>query len=399
MGSGRQHRSVQLIPGALRLRLAVWYALAIGSLGALHPLLASSLLRSGLDAAVVPLLLTAFPLGTLLAGPTLGRLADRSGRLDLLLRTTAVLSALAAAAFALELPPAGLVVALGALALFRAPLFPLVDALVVDLLGAERRRYGALRAWGSVAFIALVQIAGAWLVVEPRAPRILAAGCLAGCALLAFALPPPPADAAAALRVLPSRDGGNLSSLWLVATLIGCATAMYDFLFVVHIESIGGDARMAGVAIGAGVALEVAVMATSPRWLPRLRPTRGIQLAAAAGVARWILSAALENPVQVAAVQVLHGLSFGVFWVSAIALIGERTPARMRASATGALLATSAGVGPLLAMVLASGLLPRYGTRSLFIVAAFCGAGALIVASRRLSLSATLPPSDTPANV
>ena len=261
-----------MIPGALRVRLAIWYALAIGSLGALHPLLASSLLRSGLDASVVPLLLTAFPLGTLLAGPTLGRLADRSGRLDLLLRIAAVLSALAAVAFALELPPVGLVVALAALALFRAPLFPLVDALVVDLLAAERRRYGALRAWGSVAFIALVQIAGAWLIMEPRAPRILAAACLCGCALLAFALPPPPADAAAALRALPRRDS-NLSSLWLVSTLIGCATAMYDFLFVVHIESIGGDARMAGVAIGAGVALEVAVMATSPRWRRSTRTT------------------------------------------------------------------------------------------------------------------------------
>lgn len=351
--------------------MSTWYGLAIGSLGALHPLLASSLHREGLDDATVALLLMAFPLGVLIAGPVFGAIADRSGKLAALLRTTAVGAGIAAVALAASHGPLAVALSLGALALLRAPLFPLVDALVVDLLGSQQRDYGKIRAWGSVAFIVMVQVAGAWIHETAAAPRILAGLCLAGCGVLVFLLPAPPPDAAAALRVRFDQAGQlGLGGLWLLATLIGLSTAMYDFLFVVHFESLGGSPRLAAAAIGVGVALEVAIMATSAWWLGRLGPQRTILFAAVAGALRWTVTAWATEPWLAASIQVLHGVSFGAFWVAAIALVAERAPPLRRAGATGALLATSAGLGPLLAMAAASQLLPRFGSRSLFVVAA-----------------------------
>ena len=370
--------------------LSTWYALAIGSLGALHPLLATSLHREGIDDSTVAVLLMAFPLGVLVAGPLFGAIADRTGKLGSLLRWTAVGSGIAAVALAAAHGPVAVAVALAALALLRAPLFPLVDALVVDLLGREQHNYGKIRAWGSVAFIVMVQIAGAWIHTTPAAPRILAAICLAGCGALVFLLPSPPPDAAAALRIRLGDAGQlGLGGLWVLATLIGLSTAMYDFLFVVHFESLGGSPQLAAAAIGLGVALEVALMATSGVWLGRIGPKRTILIAALAGALRWTVTAFAEDPLLAAAIQVLHGVSFGAFWVAAIALIAERAPPLHRAGATGALLATSAGLGPLLAMAAASQLLPRFGTRSLFVVAALVALIAATLVWPILSHSAT----------
>ncbi len=395
MGRWRQHGDRPL-NARLQALLSLWYALAIGSLGALHPLLASSLHREGLAGDTVAMLLMAFPLGVLVAGPVFGAVADRTGKLGSLLRWTAVGSGVAAVALALAHGPVAVAVALGALALLRAPLFPLVDALVVDLLGPQQRDYGKIRAWGSVSFIVMVQIAGAWIASDGAAPRILAGLCLAGCGALVFVLPAPPPDAAAALRV--RFDGTSqlrLGGLWVLATLIGFSTAMYDFLFVVHFESLGGTPQLAAAAIGVGVALEVALMASSGLWLGRIGPRRTILIAAAAGTLRWTVTAVATEPMLAAAVQVLHGVSFGAFWVAAIALIAERAPPMRRAGATGALLATSAGLGPLLAMAAASQLLPRFGSRSIFVVAAAVALVAAILA--RPMLPAPAPSQRDPA--
>lgn len=356
--------------------------LAIGSLGSLHPFLALALGREGMAPATISALLALFPAGLLASGPLFAALTERSGRTGPWLRAAAILAAVSAAAMALAPGPVVLAVALGAFALLRAPLYPLVDALVLGALGARRDRYGQLRLWGSLAFIVAVQVVGAAVERWPRAPQATTAALMAGCALLAFSMPEPPAEAAAALRARAGllRDP-SLRVLWPVATLLGLATSMYDFFFAVHLEALGGAAGLAAVAMGGGVALEVAVMAVAPALVGRFGAVALIGFAAAVGVVRWVATAMLREPVWVAALQSLHGLSFGLFWVAAMAFVGERAPPGRRTAATALLMATNAGAGPLTAMPLAAWVLPTFGTEALFVVSAVASVLAFLTLS------------------
>lgn len=375
------------LPRGDALRFGLWYVLAIGSLGTLHPFLAVALGAEGMSPGLVAGLLALFPVGLLASGPLFAALVERSGRTGPWLRAAATGAALSAAAMALVGGPVATAIALGLFALLRAPLFPLVDSLVLGALGRHRHRYGRLRLWGSLAFIVAVQVVGAALTTVARAPQWATAALMVGCALLARSLPEPPAEAAAALRAGSGlwREPA-LAVLWPVATLMGLGTSMYDFLFAVHLGSLGGGASLAAVAMGSGVAVEVAVMAVAPALVGRFGALPLIIVAAWVGVVRWVATATLDSAPLVAAVQSLHGLSFGLFWVAAVSFVGENAPPGRRTAATAMLLATNAGLGPLLAMPLAGAMMEAYGTKPLFWSSAACfvvAAGWAILGRRR----------------
>ena len=52
----------------------------------------------------------------------------------------------------------------------------------------------------------------------------------------------------------------------------------------------------------------------------------------AASAVRLALTARATDPVAVAGLQALHGLTFGLFWGSAIRALGDLVPARLRAT-------------------------------------------------------------------
>ena len=59
---------------------------------------------------------------------------------------------------------------------------------------------------------------------------------------------------------------------------------------------------------------------------------------------RWLAIAAVDAPWALIAVQPLHGLSFGLFWSAAIALIAATVPGWLRATGQ-ALLMISINIG------------------------------------------------------
>jgi MFS transporter, PPP family, 3-phenylpropionic acid transporter len=143
--------------------------------------------------------------------------------------------------------------------------------------------------------------------------------------------------------------------------------------------------------MGAGVAIEVGVMAMAPRLVGRFGGRAMVRTAAFVAAVRFALTACFDDPYAVAAIQALHGVSFGAFWVGSMALVAERAPPNQRASATALLMATTAGIGPLLAMPLAALLLPVRGGQALFAVAAVASTIAFL-ASTKITHDATQLP-------
>jgi len=137
----------------------------------------------GLMAAEIALVLALPQLGRIVAPAAWGWLADRTGAH----RGIVVLSCGAMTACFALLPHApgllSMAVLVGITGLFSAGALPLVEAITLGAV-ASPGRYGPIRLWGSVGFIAVVLAGGVWLehrssAIAPVALAVFALGALA----------------------------------------------------------------------------------------------------------------------------------------------------------------------------------------------------------------------------
>lgn len=386
-------------PPAVLLSL-VYFAI-VGGMGAWGPFLGLHLERTGHSGALIGGFLALVPLTRTLSAPLWAAIADRLRQGALLLRLAASLSVLAAGAVALGLALPGLGeaatlgLALVAFAFLRAPIGPLLDSAAVHLLvadGADPRDYGRLRLWGSVGFMGIAAVAALLVQDAPtgRPALLLATGAWAVAALLTLVLPAP--DAAAPAPVLPALRAlfraPFLLPLALGLTLHGFGLGVYDMLLPMHMDGLGLGGAWTGAALALGISAEVTVMALGRRVLSAARPQHLLVLASATAALRWALVAVVTAPVLLVALQALHGIVFGVFWIAGVELMRTRAPAEVRNSAQSLLMVTAYGAGALLTGAATSAFLDSLGTAGLFglgAAAAVGAAGCLGLGARRLS--------------
>jgi PPP family 3-phenylpropionic acid transporter len=343
-------------------RLRLFYLLYYGNVGAYMPFFAPYLLGlgfSGRAAASVQMIPS-------LVGPfvALGwaAWADRRATLTRALRR----ASLVAVSSALFLPLARTPLALGAVILLQSlgerAVVPLVDSVSIEWIRARPAvSYARLRLFGSLGFILLSVALGQALSArgerrgDPLVPLVVVA-CVAGYALAARTLPPTPGqpgpraglgEAAAILR-------DRRLVLFLAASAVHWgACAPYHFLFGVLVRDRGLPSEVAGLGMGAGVVAEVAVLLAYPL-LERRFPLRTLLAAAFAGSAlRWLLVSRAESAAALVALQLLHGLTFGVFWASAVNAMARFVPPALRATGQALFSAVVFGAGNALAYQLA----------------------------------------------
>lgn len=356
-----------MTPSPTRTRLILWYCLAIGSVGALHPFLSLVLRRRGASPTATTLLLALFPLGLLLAGPAWGWLADRSRHPP---RVIASALAVAATGSLLLLVPGSylaLVPGLALLALSRSGAIALTDVHTISALGGGeegRRDYGRVRMWGSICFIAAVQgvglLAGGW----PDAALFVNAGLVLSLAVLTLTMSSARVHTAprAPTPLLELMGRPALGRLFLISFLHVAAMSSYDNLFALHGNRIGLSDGMIGAAFGLGVGAEVVVLFLSPALLARFNPRVLIAAAVLSGVPRWWITGVTESHGVIIGIQALHGATFGLWWVGGVAFVSQQAPSSLRSSAQALFVASGFGLGNLAALVAASATLAAVGT-------------------------------------
>ena len=178
----------------------------------------------------------------------------------------------------------------------------------------------------------------------------------------------PPVNWPAALRAL--RDHPVLRPLAGVAVLHGATLSMYDHMYGLHLASLGFDSGLLGTAVGLGVAAEVGVMWLSAPLLRRFGGLTLMSVAVVSGLPRWLGTALLVDPVWQVAIQGLHGLTFGAWWIGGVQLFAESAPKGLENTSQSILLASSFGVGSIFAMLATGTLLDSHGTQVLFLASA-----------------------------
>jgi MFS family permease len=351
--------------------LRLFYFVQLGALAGVVPFLGGRLESSGIDGALLGVMMGAAPAARILLAPAWAWVADRTRRAGLLLRVACGLSFVATIALMMSTSYGWMLAAMVLYSAARSPTGPIVDGMVLDALrerGHGIAAYGTVRLWGSVGF-AVVAAGAGWLSTHGGTDPLVVGAALAAVAFaLTFAFPSRgeggPAPVGPALRALANQPG--FFTFLAAASLLALTMSVYDSFFSVHVRALGlGNDVVAG-AVAVGVTCEIAAMSLARRVLARLGPARMLMVATAVAVPRWALVAWLRDPVALVAVQALHGVTFAFFWIAAVQWMAQRAPKEVSASAQSLLSASSYGLGALVGALLAGMLRRELGSAAIF---------------------------------
>jgi len=332
--------------------------------------------------AVTPLFALVVPLGW-------AYLADRTQRHDRVLRVVV------GGAFAGFVPVlfarsfAAVFAGWALYALFSVAVGGLADAFTVARVRAGAI-YGRVRLWGSVGYVVAALALGEVLSARGRPTDRLvpiAMWLAIGCAFVASlrlrgageaSTRPRAADVAALLR------DPRLRLLLTIAALHWICLAPYNVYFGVFLRDIGLGPLSCALAYSTGVVMEVLVLLTFHRLQVRFQLPTLLAAAFAVSAVRWLAISISRAPGALIALQALHGMTFGMFWSAAIALIAETVPLSLRATGQ-ALLVMSLNLGSAVGNAISGRVYDAHGSRLLFLLAAIGELAplAVVVAARR----------------
>jgi len=314
-----------------------------------------------------------------------GRLADLTRSLRLVLATCAALAAGMAAALSLANTVwlLFLITSLQVAAL--APTTSIADALSVNAakpqMAGKPFEYGWIRGSASAAFVLGTLIIGQFISLSDLNPIIwMNVALLVAAAASTALLPGVNAQSESRNSASPAVDEvhallriSRFRILLVVSALVYGSHAMHDAFAVIRWSDAGMDASVISILWSEAVAAEVIVfLIIGPALLRRIGPRGAAALAALAGVIRWSGAGVTTSVLLLSIVQPLHGLTFALLHLACMRMMGSLVPISLCATAQ-AFYAFGAGLTTA-ALTLLSGILyARYGGASFFLMAVLCG--------------------------
>ncbi len=270
--------------------------------------------------------LMAIVMATRIVAPNFwGYVADRTGKRLELVRMGAFMLMLfwCGIFFVRDFWPVALVL-LG-YSFFQNAILAQFEAVTIAHLGERRERYGQVRLWGSLGFIATV--AGLGMLFELVSLRWLPA-ILAFCALLSWL-------ASLAVPDIATRKRSDAKeAFWTIlrrpavlgflgaSFLLELSHAPYYTFYSIYLEANGYSRSTIGGLWAVGVAAEVIAFTQMHRILPAMGEKRLMLISLLLAALRWfVIGQAAEQPVLLWLMQPLHAATFATFHAAVISLI------------------------------------------------------------------------------
>jgi PPP family 3-phenylpropionic acid transporter len=315
-----------------------YYLLYYGAAATLIPYLPIYYQSIGLSGSEIGLLVAIPPLVMLAGAPLWGGLADATHQHKRLLMLAIVLALVSASALSLVSRFVLFIPVVAAYALFIAPIMPLVDNTVMEMLGEQRGRYGKQRLWGAVGWGIAAPLVG-WLVERSGLHWtffsyivLMTAGLLV-------------------IWFLPVRQTSVAPKFWqglhlllrnlqwvifLLLVFIGgtILSIISNFLFL-FLNDMDASKTLMGLSLTIATISELPVLFFSERLLKRWSDRELLTFALLISVIRSLAYSFINTSGLVLLVQLLHGPSFSAMWVAGVSYANEIAPKGMGATAQG----------------------------------------------------------------
>lgn len=267
--------------------------------------------------------------------------------------------------------------------IFYAPLISFLEAFSMDSLGRDKKRYGRMRAWGSIAFITVVLVLGR--IIDFYSVKIIISLILAGSwvqALISLGFPkttPPPnrAFGSGIKRLLSVRILGFFGCAFLMLVSHG---AYYAF-FSIHLSNLGYDNFFIGLCWALAVCAEIVTMVFSERIFKRYAYETVIIFSFAIAALRWSGLWVAQSAAAILALQITHAVTYGTFHMASILYIDAMAPMETKTTAQAANNAVTYGLGLMAGFFISGALYEQIGSNGLF------GVSGLIAVSGGLAFS------------
>lgn len=258
---------------------------------------------------------------------------------------------------------------------FTSPIGALGDSLAQRRADDLRVSFGTIRTWGSIGFATSSLIVGKVLSsigVQYMIWPYVIFGTIA--LIVAFRLTDvkvesDPIQLSDIKRLLSNKP--FLIFLFMIMFLTISHRANDSFIGL-YIVQLGGSEGLVGLAWFVGVASEALVFALAGRWFRKFHTLIFIIIAGAIYSLRWFIYAAVDDPMIIIALQVLHGVTFGIFYLSALEYVTRLIPRLLQSTGHLMFYAVFFGISGIVGSLVGGALIDSYGGDTLYAVMGFC---------------------------
>lgn len=376
--------SVSANPAVPFVRLSGFYFFYFAILGLLLPYWPLYLKTQGFGAQAIGELMAVL-VGTKLIAPFLwGWLADSTGKHLGVIRWACVMMVIAFAGVFWAHSYWPLLLVLLVSSFFWNAALPQFEVVTLNHLRKDLGLYGRIRLWGSWGFIATAVALGPLL--DQTGVGILPVLLLvlfAGMALSSWAVPAPPVvehvEVQGSLWAA-FRQRGVLA-LFVVCFLIQVSHGPYYTFFAIFLEDNGYSRTTSGLLWGLGVLAEIGVFWAMAPLLAKVGAYRLMLIAAVVTLVRWVLLVVVvDHPFWLAATQVMHLATFGIYHAVAIHWVHRFFTGRLQGRGQALYSSLSFGAGGAVGAYLSGLVWDDWGAANTFYAASVAATLALVVA-------------------
>ena len=251
---------------------------------------------------------------------------------------------------------------------FFSPVISFLEAFTMDVLGKEKLRYGQTRAWGSIAFIAVVILVGRMIDTYPVGiilPLIMIGGLIQSVVSLGV-----PSVRTIQLQRLSSGAGPFMSRksifFLICAFLMLLSHGAYYGFFSIHLEKLGFGKTFIGISWAVASAAEIIVMIYSGRIFKRFSLETVMVFSFSIAAMRWFLLAFVGSGPVILITQVLHAFTYGTFHMASILFVDALSSEASKTLGQAVNNAVSYGLGLMAGFFLSGYLYETIGSHALF---------------------------------
>ncbi len=372
---------------SLAKRISTFYFLLFMPIGMQAPYMFLFFKRRGYTDSELGTLAAVGPLLSILAPPAFGAVADMLGDRR---RALAGLLLLSGLVFPWLIHAGSFTQTLALLIVFSAfssPPGAIADAITLEHLERKGGDYGRLRLWGSLGFaVPLLALGGilkksAGETAASLYPvflgytlfRILSAGWVG--------LLPPSRGARRGLldlRAIHAFSRWRFLALAICALVASGAMSGYYLYFMIYLDDVGIPDNLKGYYWVIAVAAETGMMLFVGRLIRAIGLKWTFVLSVLGCALRLFVFSFTLSPIEIAAAQLLHALTFTTFTVSTITFVSRFTPPELRASGQTVWMALTGGLGATAGAKLAGVAAGAFGLPGMFRVFSLAAVVALV---------------------
>lgn len=276
--------------------------------------------------------------------------------------------------------------------IFYSPIISFLEAFTMDVLGTEKKRYGKLRAWGTIAFIITVIVLGR--IIDLYSIEIILVLVFVVSSAQAVISPKIP-DIQIKKQTSFSVNVKVLLTPRFIVFLF-CAFLMlvshgtYYGFYSIHLENLGYGNTFIGISWALASIAEILVMIKSHRIFKRFSLDNVLVFSFMVAALRWLGLFFAVSPAALLLLQLFHAITYGTFHVASILYIDSLTPDETKTLGQAVNNAITYGLGLMVGFFINGYLFETMGMFKLFMISSLIAlsGGVLLKSSQVMDLRA-----------